>query len=323
MDLVNKRLDFFDSFITNYQLDKDNINLNIWCPFCKHPSKNKLKMSIHLEKGFYHCWLCDKKGNNVPYLVKQLNKNKFEESKRHFKLKTNVGISLFEDENEDFEEDIRVDLPKGFKFFIENSSLSNPDVRDTFRYAVKRGVNKHKISMLRAGFSLNNDFKRYLILPSYDKRGVLNYYVSRNIDVDTHNSYKYKNAPIPKKNIIFNEININWKKPLTIVEGPLDLLKTNDNSTCLLGSSLTEDMLLFKEIIKNKTPVYLALDSDAYNKCLKIAKTLYSYDIDVKIVDTRGPEDVGDMDRQDFTDRIVKAKQYSYNDNILSKIKML
>ena len=323
MDLVNKRLDFFDSFITNYQLDKDNINLNIWCPFCKHPSKNKLKMSIHLEKGFYHCWLCDKKGNNVPYLVKKLNKSKFEESKKHFKIKTTNGISLFDDEKEDFEEDIRIDLPKGFKFFIENNNLSNPDVRDTFRYAVKRGINKHKISMLRAGFSLNNDFKRYLILPSYDKRGTLNYYVSRNIDVDTHNSYKYKNAPIPKKNIIFNEININWKKPLTIVEGPLDLLKTNDNATCLLGSSLTEDMLLFKEIIKNKTSIYLALDSDAYNKCLKIAKTLYSYDIDVKIVDTRGPDDVGDMDKQDFMDRIVKAKQYSYNDNILSKIKML
>ena len=323
MDIINKRLDFFDSFITNYQLDKDGNNLNIWCPFCKHPSKNKLKMSIHLEKGFYHCWLCDKKGNSVPYLVKQLNKSKFEESKKYFKVKIKNGISLFEDENETFEEDIRVDLPKGFRFFIENNNLSNPDVRDIFKYAVKRGINKHKISMLRAGYSLNNDFKRYLILPSYNKDGDLNYYVSRNIDVDTHNSYKYKNAPIPKKNIIFNEININWKKPLTIVEGPLDLLKTNDNATCLLGSSLTEDMLLFKEIIKNKTEIYLALDSDAYNKCLKIAKTLYSYDINVKIVDTRGPEDVGDMDRQDFLDRIVKAKQYSYNDNILSKIKML
>ena len=30
----------------------------------------------------------------------------------------------------------------------------------------------------------------------------------------------------------FNELNINWNKPLTLVEGPLDLIKTNDTSTC-------------------------------------------------------------------------------------------
>lgn len=322
MDILSERLDFFDSFIDNYQLDKDGVNLNVWCPFCKHPSKNKKKLSIHLEKGFYHCWLCDKKGNNIPYLVKKINIKKFEESKKYFKQKSNTLFSFFEEE-ELIEEDIRVNLPKGFRFFIEDNNFSNPDVRDVFRYSVKRGINKHKISMLRAGYSIDNEFKRFLILPSYDKNGNLNYYVSRNIDVDTHNSYKYKNASISKKNIIFNEININWNIPLTIVEGPLDLIKTNDNATCLLGSSLTEDMLLFKEIIKNKARINLALDSDAYNKCLKIAKLLYSYDIDVKIVDTRGNGDVGDMSIEEFKERLVNAKQYSYNDNILSKIKML
>ena len=56
----------------------------------------------------------------------------------------------------------------------------------------------------------------------------------------------------------------------------------------MLGSTLTEDMVLFQSIIKNRTPINLALDSDAYSKALKIAKLLYSYDIDVNIVDTRG-----------------------------------
>ena len=93
---------------------------------------------------------------------------------------------------------------------------------------------------------------RYLILPSYDKNGELNFYVSRNIDADTANSFKYKNANVSKNKIIFNEINIDWNIPLTLVEGPLDLLKTNDNATCLLGSALNEEMLLFQQIVKNK-----------------------------------------------------------------------
>jgi len=321
MDIINKRLDFFDSFITNYQLDKDGLNLNIWCPFCKHRSKNKLKLSIHLEKGFYHCWVCDKKGSNIPYLVNLINKNKSEEAKKHFKS-YNKKFSLFDNDEEE-DETININLPERFRFFIENFNPVDPDAKDVFRYAIKRGTNKHKLCMLRMGYSLDQNFKRYLILPSYDKSGNLNYYVSRNIDVDTHNSYKYKNASIPKKNVIFNEINISWDIPLTLVEGPLDLIKTNDNATCLLGSSLTEDMLLFQQIVKNKTKINLALDSDAYSKALKIAKSLYEYDIDVNIVDTRGSEDVGDMNKEYFIKKLEESKKYSYNDNILSKIRML
>tara|TARA_B100000427_G_C15497522_1_gene590504 strand:+ start:402 stop:1364 length:963 start_codon:yes stop_codon:yes gene_type:complete len=320
MDIIDKRLDFFDSFIDNYQLGKDGVNLNIWCPFCRHKSKSKLKLCIHLEKGFYHCWVCDKKGSNIPNLLKYIDKSKVEESKKYFKS-YNKKFSLFEEEIE--EEYINILLPDNFKFFIENFNPVDPDARDVFKYAIKRGTNKHKLCMLRMGYSLDQNFKRYLILPSYDKCGNLNYYVSRNIDVDTHNSYKYKNAPVPKKNIIFNELNIYWKKPLTIVEGPLDLIKTNDNATCLLGSSLTEDMILFQQIIKNRTPINLALDSDAYSKALSIAKLLHGYDIDVNIVDTRGGEDVGDMSHKKFLKRLEDSKEYSYNDSILSKIRML
>ena len=82
-------------------------------------------------------------------------------------------------------------------------------------------------------------------------------------------------------------------------------------------------MVLFQSIIKNRTPINLALDSDAYSKALKIAKLLYSYDIDVNIVDTRGKEDVGDMDREYFLEKLNNSKRYSYNDNLLSKIRML
>ena len=156
-----------------------------------------------------------------------------------------------------------------------------------------------------------------------DSKGNLNFFTARRIDANTNDGFKYKNASIQKKNIIFNEINIQWEKPLTLVEGPLDLLKTNDNSTCLLGSTLTEDMYLFKKIIENKTPINLALDADVYHKTLKIASLLNSYDISVNILDTRGYEDVGDMSHDQFKNTLDNAKKYSNEDLLLKKIAML
>ena len=321
MSKITNRLEFIDKHIQNYTLSKDGVNLSIWCPFCKDSNKNKLKMVIHLEKCFYHCWVCDKKGSNISYLFSRISKKLSDLSKSVF-VNRKSKLNIFEDNEED-EKIEPVNLPDGFKFFIQDFDLSNPDVRDVFLYAKNRGINKHKLHILRAGYSLSNDLRRYLILPSYDKDGELNFYVSRNIDADTSCSFKYKNATVPKKSIIFNEINIDWNIPLTIVEGPLDLLKTNDNATCLLGSALNEDMKLFQEIVRHKTKINLALDSDVYHKTIRIAKLLSSYDVDVDILDTRGSEDVGDMSKERFNEILNNSKSFNENDTLLAKIRAL
>tara|TARA_B100001094_G_C18194998_1_gene810115 strand:+ start:4545 stop:5513 length:969 start_codon:yes stop_codon:yes gene_type:complete len=322
MDKTAKRLDAINDILSNRtQLSKDGVNLNIWCPFCNNPNKNKMKLSIHLEKSFYHCWVCDKKGSNIHHLFSKLSKNIPEKYFSLFK-RYEKKYDLFELSN--LEEDLEpVILPNDFKFIVEDFSTIYPNCKEVIRYAIKRGFNKHKMHILRPGFSNSSDFERYLILPSYDANGDLNYYTSRKIDANTHDAFKYKNASIPKSKIIFNEINIDWNIPLTLVEGPLDLIKCNDNSTCLLGSSLTEDMLLFQKIAHNKTPVKLALDSDIYNKTLKIASLLHSYDISVDIIDTRGFEDVAEMTHNAFSGLYDNSQKYNENDRLLNKIRLL
>ena len=330
MTNIKEKLSLLEN-ITQPSLSKDGINACIWCPFCKHSNKNKLKMVIHLEKNFFHCWLCDKKGSNVSYLISKISKSKLEIAKKLFKVKNlNNSFNLTERTNnflgidtDQLHEQEKVEVPKGFDLLVNAYNSRDPDARDVFKYAIKRGANKRKFWNLRLGYSLSNDFRRCLILPSIDKNGCINYYTARKIDVSTKDAYKYKNASAQKKNIIFNEINIDWKNPLTIVEGPLDLLKTNDNSTCLLGSSLTEDMCLFKEIITNKTPINLSLDADVYSKTLKIAKLLDSYNINVNIVDTRGYDDVGDMTREEFQEALNNSKMYTEKDRLLSKIALI
>lgn len=318
---ILKRYELFKKISPRHQLANDQVNLLIWCPFCQNSNKRKLKLSIHLEKCFYHCWICDKKGSNIAYLVKKINANYAAEAGALFETRSKKTFDLFEEQNK--EEEINVDLPPEFMFLAESFNHVNPDVKAVLKYAINRGVNKHKLWMLRLGVSLNPEFSRMLILPSYDKDGNLNFYTGRKIDVDTKNSYKYKNALVPKKNIIFNELNLDFSLPLTIVEGPLDLIKTNDNATCLLGSSLTEGMKLFQEIVKNKTDVILALDDDAYDKAIKIAKNLSEYDINVKILNTSIAEDVGDMTTSQFQQVYQEAKEISETDMLLNKIRSL
>ena len=163
-------------------------------------------------------------------------------------------------------------------------------------------------------------FRRRIIIPSFDTDGILNYFVGRSID---DSKYKYINSKNKKTDIIFNEINIDWTKELTIVEGPFDLLKCNQNSTCLLGSSLGERSFLFKRIIANRTPVIIALDSDMKHKSIKIAESLLGYDCNVKILNLGKFSDVGEMTKLEFKDLKSSATSWNRRLSLMEKISSL
>ena len=61
--------------------------------------------------------------------------------------------------------------------------------------------------------------RRRVIIPSFDSEGFLNYFTARAIDESTR---KYVNPKVKRTDIIFNELNVDWKKELVIVEGPFD-----------------------------------------------------------------------------------------------------
>ncbi len=155
-------------------------------------------------------------------------------------------------------------------------------------------------------------------MPSFNVDGKLNFFVARTIDNKRYP--KYLNPSISKIDIIFNELNINWKEPLTIVEGAFDLVKCNSNATCLLGCQLSEESLLFSEIIKNSTPVILALDNDKQYRQQKIAKKLSTYDISVKILSLNGFQDVGEMSKKQFMDAKNCARQWTSTGMLQYKI---
>ena len=330
---INQKIEFIKSSVDNYRYSNGKEDIAIWCPFCQNSNKNKLKMILQVDKGIYHCWVCNSKGNNIPFLIKKINPSKYEESQKFFnsfKKKINDEWNLILNGLNDLKEEEKiiekVVLPSEFQlcaslFYQEN--IRNPDIRDVMNYLKKRGCSEHKMWMLRFGISRNDSWRRMLIIPSFSKNGELNYFTCRKIDESTFSSTKYKNCDIEKKKIIFNEILIDWNQPLTLVEGPLDLLKTNDNSTCLLGSTLPKDSLLFKRIVENKTPIVLALDNDAYKKSLKIAEDLMQYDISVSLMDTSAAKDVGDMTEKMFEEYYKSACKIDQDDLLLNKIQII
>ena len=97
-------------------------------------------------------------------------------------------------------------------------------------------------------------------------------------------------------------------------------MKCNDNSTCLLGSHFDESYALFRQIVKNQTPVLLALDPDARLKTHDIAKLLSTYGIEVRILGDHSFEDVGDMTKKDFSALKLSASKWKSSDRLYNLI---
>ena len=116
---------------------------------------------------------------------------------------------------------------------------------------------------------------------------------------------------------------LDFSKSITIVEGVFDAVVAGDNAVPLLGSTLTERSNLFHEIVKNDTPVYLALDPDAKKKTDKIIKLLLKYDVEVYSVDVAPHKDVGEMTKKQFCQRKHSAEVLNLDNYLLSRIKRI
>ena len=63
------------------------------------------------------------------------------------------------------------------------------------------------------------------------------------------------------KDIIFNELYLDFDQDLVIVEGAFDAVIAGPNAVPILGSTLRENSKLFQLIVKNDTPIYIGNDT--------------------------------------------------------------
>ena len=113
--------------------------------------------------------------------------------------------------------------------------------------------------------------------------------------------------PPADKDIIYNDLYISWDNDLVLVEGIFDAIVAGPNSVPILGSTLREGSRLFQKIIKNDTPIYIALDLDADKKSLQLIKDLLQYDIETYKIDIFPYKDVAEMPKEEFLKRKENA----------------
>jgi len=305
MSTISLKLDLLRRAFGLYGGGKDGINYAFRCPNCG--KNNKKKLIIRVDNDAYHCWVCGIKGKNLRYLIKKHCPALLSE---YIKLSgKNLNLVPFASD----EVDLELILPRGFLFLGNLRDHPDPDVSAVLKYARQRGLSSRDLWYFRLGTCTIGRYRRRLIIPSFDSEGLLNYYVARSID---ENPRKYLNPKVAKKNIIFNDININWQQELTLVEGPFDLMKCDENATCLLGSTFGPGYELFKKIIRNQTPIIMALDQDAEAKTHGCAKLLSEFGVKVRIMDVSDYEDVGSMSSTIFSKRKSLAVEWNATDRL-------
>lgn len=320
---MNSRvLSLLKSTFGQIAMSSDNINVAVVCPnkMCTSHTKGTKKLSINIETGVYHCWVCELKGRSVLRLFKKYHPGKMSQAAVLFKSSNRITDL---DDVQPKQEKEEIKLPKNFILLSSRWKFSkDPDVLSVVNYCKKRGLSSRDAERYRLGTTHSGQHRRRIVIPSFDSRGRLNYLTSRTIDPNKKN--KYINFGGRSSSIIFNEIDIDWSREIMIVEGPFDLFKSSENTTCLLGSSFSEKTLLFQNIVKNETPVVLALDPDASSKTHSYARKLSRHGIQVRILDLGKFADVGEMTKDESTKRRAFASSWRETDflmNKLSKIK--
>ena len=275
-------------------------DIAVYCPICKKSpkAKKKKKLSICIETGVYHCWVCEAKGKSLYRFVRSNFPN--------FKDLEKVG-DYFGGKRQQEEEIVKktLALPQDFKLIATSESITASYMKD---YLVSRGMCKEDFYTYKAGYSFEAGFENRVIFPSFDKDLNLNFYVTRTCD-DFIKFGKYRNCDSSKKDIVFNENLINWNETVIIVEGIFDAVRSGKNSIPILGSWIDKNYLVFRRIVENKTPVLLALDPDVSHKELKIAESLYEYGIEVRILQNK-EKDLGDMTSLEFKNLVSCAKRF-------------
>ena len=263
-------------------------NYAFYSPFVDH-YKPKLEINIRINsKGNnpWHCWISDEKGKTIKSLFKKLrvSKSTWDEYNAIFG-RVNRYSNLPNFENNGKSE--LVELPKEFKPLYQKSNSIK--WKHALNYLLNRGLRVEDIVKYNIGYCEDGEYEDKIIIPSYDEKGKLNFFVGRSF-YDT--KFKHKNPKV-SKDIIGFDLLVNWDTPLVLCEGAFDAIAIRRNAIPLFGKAIQSE--LEKKIIGNSVnKLYICLDSDALKNALGLAKKFMSYGIETHLVDL-GDEDPSEM----------------------------
>ena len=256
------------------------------CPNCMDikgldKGDNKGNLEINLNKFVYHCWGC---GISGP-LGKLFDSYGTKKQKKVYNLIKPEELRQQENKKP------KLKLPEGYTTFEDSNPRFIPHI-EAYKYLQSRGITDEIIKKYKIGYTVTGDFAYRIIVPSFNKEGVLNYFVARSW---VKSRLKYKNPTAAKDEIIFNEGIIDWNKDVYLVEGAFDGFFL-ENSIVMLGKKMSS--LLFETLYANaKGNIIICTDGDAWKDGLKLyhelnGGTLYNK---IKIIKLPMDKDICDL----------------------------
>ena len=283
-----------------------------YCPFCGH---HKPKLSINIKKG-YHCWVCDSSGKNIYYLLRRFST--FDKQQQWLRTTNEESILDFESLFEKFENKEKVKqkihLPIEYRpLWGDHKSIYSSKPLHYLRN--HRKLSEHRILQWKIGFCFTGEYEERVIVPSFDSEGDINYFIARSY---SNHWKKYSNPPF-SKDIIFNELLIDWDLPIILVEGVFDAVH-EPNMVPLLGSTLHENTALFQKLCEMRSKVFICMDHDASVKERNIISNLLKYGLEVWKIPSPKKGDLADLSYENYKNLKSLSFQADFNYKIYNMI---
>jgi predicted RNA-binding Zn-ribbon protein involved in translation (DUF1610 family) len=255
------------------------------CPICDE-EQHKGNLEVNYFEHVYKCWSCGDENNTKGPLGKLIDNFGNKKQKKIYNL-----LQPEQHKPKEKRKDI-LKLPDGFTQF-KDSSLVYPVRRQAYSYLTQRGITDNIIEKYGIGFCDKGAFSGRIIIPSYDSKNKLNYFIARSWDANSR--AKYKNPEASKDEIIFFESTINWNEDIHLCEGAFDAIFL-PNSISMLGKHMSE-LLLNTLYEKANGNIIICLDSDAWVDAVKLFHNLNGGRLygKVKIIKLTGDADVADL----------------------------
>ena len=293
------------------------------CPNCHH--KNP-RFSVNYDINAFKCWVCDFSGRSLLYLLYYLDADPQDISeakkllgKEELLTKEEIGINQLQykvknklKNDKTSSSYIKTPDPKDSWKTISDTYKSDIFIRRAYKYLRKRNLSPYEINLYDIKFDEEN---LSIVIPSYDRNGELNYYITHHFDDEYYQNPK----GYSKMNIIFNEYHIDFKQPVILTEGVYDSIHIGYNCIPILGTFVPSP-LVSKFMLYNTPMIYIFLDGDAEDSAVKISKYLSYYDVNNKIVNTPEGEDGNSLSRDSIEQLIDNSQDADFKFLIKKKL---
>lgn len=287
------------------KIRKGGFQATYHCPFCADKNLITQKLEVALagpNTGNYHCWRCNEKGKTFGTLLRKL---KAPQRYRDELFKLTGDIRILRTRKKEYDE---VSLPAEFKpMYIPNKS---PEYKNALAYLIRRGVLKEDIVRYNIGYCEDGPYAYHIIIPSYDTKGSLNFFVGRRY-YNTEGVLPHK-KPEVSMDIVGFESFLNYNEPINLCEGVFDAIAIRNNAVPLFGKYPSQK--LQEKIILNGTKrVNIILDNDAIHDSIKNCEIMIRLGIEVSLVrlDGKDPSVIG---FEKIHDLIKKSKIIEFED---------